>query len=255
MISSRSILHWNREVHWIHNKVYSIDQLLGIWCNSNKTEMSTTLIGIAEMSVSTKVLSLPLLWRHNGRGTVSNHQPHHCLLNRLFRSRSKKTPKLRVTGLSAGNSPETGEFPAQMANNAENVFIWWRHHDYSKSHWSNQDPRHRWSFHTLYNVDAQKIALNERAYFQLNLIPIEYTSKNIWHILCTKLLNCVKVFKKRWSGDIWNVVCLTLDFWMNYKSSCNLYFCIWIDNQSYHFIRSMTCGHCISPSGSLYTVY
>ena len=23
----------------------------------------------------------------------------------------------------------TGEFPAQMAINAENVFIWWRHHD------------------------------------------------------------------------------------------------------------------------------
>ena len=27
----------------------------------------------------------------------------------------------------AGNSPVTGEFPAQMASNAENVSIWWRH--------------------------------------------------------------------------------------------------------------------------------
>ena len=27
-----------------------------------------------------------------------------------------------------GNSPVTGEFPAQMASNAENVSIWWRHH-------------------------------------------------------------------------------------------------------------------------------
>ena len=35
--------------------------------------------------------------------------------------------KLRVTGLCAGNSPGTGEFPAQMASNAENVSIWWRH--------------------------------------------------------------------------------------------------------------------------------
>ena len=41
----------------------------------------------------------------------------------------KKTSKLRVTGLCAGNSPGTGEFPAQMASNAENVSIWWRHHD------------------------------------------------------------------------------------------------------------------------------
>ena len=40
----------------------------------------------------------------------------------------EKTSKLRVNGLCAGNSPVTGEFPAQMASNAENVSIWWRHH-------------------------------------------------------------------------------------------------------------------------------
>ena len=74
------------------------------------------------------VLPYPLLWRPNGHDGISNHQPHDCLPNRLFRRRSKKTSKLRVTGLCAGNSPETGEFPAQMASNAENVFIWWRHH-------------------------------------------------------------------------------------------------------------------------------
>ena len=70
----------------------------------------------------------PLQWRHNGRDSVSNHQPHDCFLNRLFRRRSKKTSKLRVAGLCAGNSPGTGEFPAQMNSNAENVSIWWRHH-------------------------------------------------------------------------------------------------------------------------------
>ena len=72
--------------------------------------------------------SYVLQWRHNGRNCVSNNQTHDCLLNRLFRRRSKKTSKLRVTGLCAGNSPVTGEFPAQMAGNAENVSIWWRHH-------------------------------------------------------------------------------------------------------------------------------
>ena len=70
----------------------------------------------------------PLQWRHNEHDSVSNHQPHDCLLNRLFRRRSKKKSKLRVTGLCAGISPGTGEFPAQMASNAENVSIWWRHH-------------------------------------------------------------------------------------------------------------------------------
>ena len=56
---------------------------------------------------------ISLQWRHNVRNGVSNHQPHHCLLKRLFRRKSKKTPKLRVTGLCTGNSPVTAEFLAQ----------------------------------------------------------------------------------------------------------------------------------------------
>ena len=73
--------------------------------------------------------AIPLRWRHNGHDSVSNHQTRDCFLNHLFRHRSKKTSKLRVTGFCVGNSPGTGEFPAQMASNAENVSIWWRHHD------------------------------------------------------------------------------------------------------------------------------
>ena len=71
-----------------------------------------------------------LHWRHNDHDCISNHQPHGCLLNRLFRRRSNKTSKLCVTGLCVANSPGTGEFPAQRANYAENVSIWWRHHAY-----------------------------------------------------------------------------------------------------------------------------
>ena len=75
-----------------------------------------------------------LQWRHNGLDGISNHQPHQCLLSRLFGRRSKKTSKFRVTGLCAGNSPETGEFPAQMASNAENDSSWWRH-QYRDQRW------------------------------------------------------------------------------------------------------------------------
>ena len=71
---------------------------------------------------------LSLRWRHNDRDGISNHQPHDCLLKRLFRHRSKKTSKLRVTDLRAWNSPVTGEFPAQGASNAENISIWLCHH-------------------------------------------------------------------------------------------------------------------------------
>ena len=74
-------------------------------------------------------MHVALLQRHNGRDGVSHQQPNECLLNRSSWRSSKKTSKLRVTGLCAGNSPETGEFLAQMSSNTENVSIWWRHHD------------------------------------------------------------------------------------------------------------------------------
>ena len=70
-----------------------------------------------------------LRWRHNGTMASQITIRTIFLLNCLFWRRSKKTSKLRVTGLCAGNSPMTGEFLAQMASNAENVPIRWRHHD------------------------------------------------------------------------------------------------------------------------------
>ena len=85
-------------------------------------------VGSFDQKIQDMVLHPPLQWRHNGRDGVSNHQPHYCLLKRLFRRRSKKTSKFRVTGHCVGNSPGTGEFPAQMASNAENLPTRWRHH-------------------------------------------------------------------------------------------------------------------------------
>ena len=49
----------------------------------------------------------------------------------VYSGADKKTSKLRVTGRSAGTSPDTGEFPAQRASNAEYVsfddviMAWW----------------------------------------------------------------------------------------------------------------------------------
>ena len=74
------------------------------------------------------ISTVPLQWRHNERNGVLNHRRLHYLLICWFRRRAKKTSKLRVPGLCAENSPVTGEFPTQKANNAQNVFISWRHH-------------------------------------------------------------------------------------------------------------------------------
>ena len=92
------------------------------------TQFCCALICWGHIKRSYWIHVIPLQWRHNGRDGVSNHQPHDCLLNRLFRHRSKKTSKLHVTGLCEGNSPVTGEFPAPMTSNAEDFSIWWRHY-------------------------------------------------------------------------------------------------------------------------------
>ena len=130
-----------------------------------------------------------------GRDSVSNHQPHGCLLNRLFRRRSKKTSKLRVTGLWAGNSPGTGEFPAQMASNAENVSIWWRHHirplkqsrstpmapiDYLNQHWltTNEHTQDLYSqvVCEMYTFEITATSPRETwIHFNLDIIKLYYT--------------------------------------------------------------------------------
>ena len=134
----------NCENYFNWQEVFSL--LLPNWCKRFEVKyliimikVSRTWVGwVCEWKIATAAASIQpiinycvcfsLRWRQNGRDSVSNHQPYDCLLNRLFRRRWKKISKLRITGLCAGNSPGTCEFPAQMASNAENVSIWWRHH-------------------------------------------------------------------------------------------------------------------------------
>ena len=48
-----------------------------------------------------------LQWRHKELDGVGNHRRLYCLLNRLFRLKSKKTSKLRLTGLCEGTPSVT----------------------------------------------------------------------------------------------------------------------------------------------------
>ena len=56
-------------------------------------------------------LDTTLQWRHNEPNGVSNHRGLDCLLNTLFRRRTKKTTKLRFAALCEGNSPVTRLIP------------------------------------------------------------------------------------------------------------------------------------------------
>ena len=69
-------------------------------------------------------------WRHNGHDGVPNHQPYLCLLNRLSRRRSKKTSKLRVTGLCEGNSPVNSPHKGPVTRKMfpfDDVIMAWKH--------------------------------------------------------------------------------------------------------------------------------
>ena len=111
-----------------------IETLLRLWlCGTQCIKDTKPHLKISFVPTSSSDYTT-LHWRHNYHDDVSNQQPPGCLLNRLFRRRSKKTSKLRrrhwpLCGEFAG----TGEFPAQRAINAENVSISWRHHDFPGS--------------------------------------------------------------------------------------------------------------------------
>ena len=83
--------------------------------------MATQVLNYVSLNIAVSAPEkfFSLQWRHNGRDGISNHQLHDCLLSRLFRSTPKKISKLSVTGLCAGNSLVTGEFPTEMASNAK----------------------------------------------------------------------------------------------------------------------------------------
>ena len=83
-------------------------------------------------TVHTIKISSSLQWRHNGRHGVANHQQLDGLFNYLLWSTSKKHRSSGLLALCEGNSPVTGDFPAQKASDAEKGSIWWRHHDYIK---------------------------------------------------------------------------------------------------------------------------
>ena len=131
------------------------------------------------------------------RDGVSNHQPHDCLLSCLFRRISKKTSKLRVTGLCERNSPVTGEFPAWRTSNAANVCIWWRHHEevirwngWTFTDFLKQQPTNVISGH--FNVCLHSFTITHK--MQLEFYGSYLISRRPVHKLWTKELFCIKIY-------------------------------------------------------------
>ena len=131
---------------------------------------------------------------------------------RLLRRKSRKTEKLRITDLCEGNSSASDEFPAYRgASNAEDVSIWWRHHN------NNNAP----SLHFVMNGSHPILSTIICAYWSHRMLiskPVKQPCQ-IWinashchlgnyditttklsktkHTLCSILINCVMTRKPR----------------------------------------------------------
>ena len=121
-------MHWT---NWIYHKKNIL-----AWGNRYRfsTKTTTTTPSVTNSFFSTCCQSPPFRPVHYNdvimRAMASQITSLTIVYSTVYsRRRSKKTSKLRITDLCAGNSPVTGELPAQRVSNAENISIWWRHHD------------------------------------------------------------------------------------------------------------------------------
>ena len=123
-LHNRFVLPESRHLHRLAILTRTLgSQALPTRAHRSSLTLATWQLGLENMKSSTFV-TMTSSWAW----WISNHRRLECLLNRLFRRRSKKTPKRRVTGFCEETSSVTGEFPSQRASNAENVSIWWLHH-------------------------------------------------------------------------------------------------------------------------------
>ena len=75
-------------IHHLNNTILPNLQCHRRFSNfNNRKSVGPTLTDVWKIQANT------LQWRHNGRDGVSNHQPHYCLLNRLFKAQIKENIK------------------------------------------------------------------------------------------------------------------------------------------------------------------
>ena len=173
---------------------------------------------------------------YNGHDGVSNHQPYDCLLDCLFRRRSKKTSKVCVTGLSEGISPVTREFPAQRTSNAENVSIWWRHH-IRPLYLRTGGTEHPYPT-TPYNCSSVKFPEMQRGKLQVSSKHKETQAMSIYIYIYLGDLNYIKLpYIGSWpvSADIfgWTYLylylnrCICICIWIKVEENICICICIW----------------------------
>ena len=188
------------------------------------------------MSCTCKWSCNTLQWSHNGRDSVSNNQPHDCLLNRLFRRRSKKTAKLRITGLFAANSPVQHKCPVTRKMFPLDDVIMIRYDDFMKwKHFGRY-----WPF-----------------VWGIQWLPVNSPLKGQWRgafmfsLICTWTNNWVN---NRDAGDLWrrrahyDVIAMIMQNVNNLQC-----WVVWISTVEYHTYNGVLAG--ASVHNFLWMVY
>ena len=121
-------LRWHFITSIVGTENYNINSILS-QCPAvmiAKCPVKITFVTRIMVSHNRREIKTTLHWRHNDHDGVSNHQLHCCLLHRLKIKENIKAPRHWPLW---GEFTGTGEFPAQRDSYAENVSIWWRHHE------------------------------------------------------------------------------------------------------------------------------
>ena len=201
--------------------------LVRLWiflCQNGNIATVTTLLSLVALKGShgdhpkSNQFLQTLQWRHNGHDNVSNHQPHDCLLNCLFRRRSKKTSKLRVTGLCAGNhrgpvnSPHKWPLTRKMFPFDDVIMrrhITSNHWDRVPHIWVSELGHHwfRWWivawqpqaawYETIFNLQGShpwlsRLCFNFREVFKC----VEMLLQNVWITCCEMILSFLHDYTK-----------------------------------------------------------
>ena len=176
--NTRKIIIWQLEIecHWHlnHNKTVLIRALH--WRHNDQLEIEFYW----HLNPNKTVLIRALHWRHNDHDGVSNHQPHGCLLNRLYRRRPKKTSKICVTGLCVGNSPGPVNSP-HKGPVTRKMFLF---DDVIMEKWSLQNVGH------LVSASFRQCHVwqNIRRTFSIAIVLNHHFPSSIkWHVACLRL--------------------------------------------------------------------
>ena len=117
-----------------------LQRVLAIWCVKHLQLVITDSFRCCQL----KRIPASLQWRHNRRDSVSNQQPHDCVLNRLFRRTSKKrwpvnSPHKWPVRRNMFQFDDVIMFEPKLSNYMH-VVIWYRRTvcPYTKTHFCHQ---------------------------------------------------------------------------------------------------------------------